>query len=728
MELSENAKKVLTRRYLKKDEKGNTIETPEEMFRRVANNVASADSLYNKNADIAKISDQFYAIMTNLEFLPNSPTLMNAGRKLQQLSACFVIPVEDSMESIFRAIKETAIIQKTGGGTGFSFSRLRPRGDIVHSTGGEASGPVSFMSVFNAATGVIAQGGKRRGANMGVLRVDHPDIMEFITCKETEGEFENFNISVAATEKFLNAVKKSVSYEVVNPRTNTPTKTLEAEKVFTHIAYQAWKNGEPGIIFIDIINKMQPTPQIGNIESTNPCGEQPLLPYESCNLGSINVSKMVKKTNEKKTGKRNKKERKNFKKSIDWNKLRKTVRIAVHFLDNVIDMNKFPIEKIKEKTTANRKIGLGVMGFADLLVQLNIPYDSDEALETAEAIMKFIKEESHQKSRELAEERGSFPNYEKSIYETPMRNATTTTIAPTGSISIIANCSSSIEPYYALAYKKKAVEEELVMVNPYLEHIAKKEGFHSDELMEKIAETGTVQNQKEVPKKYRKLFKTALEIDYKWHVKMQSAFQKYTDNAVSKTINLPNSATRKDVKDAFLLAHELQCKGITVYRNKSRQGQALSAGKKPRKRAQVTEGTTTKYNIGNCGNLYVTVNEDEQGVCEVFVNMGGEECPPLSEAVGRLISLALRSGVNIEAVLKQIKDIKCTGCMSDENTIVLSCPNAIARTIQSKISEPEEHSKRVRPNAADICPVCDGGMTCQGGCSTCTNCGFTRCE
>lgn len=723
MELSENAVKVLTRRYLKKDEKGNPVETPEEMFRRVADNVASADSLYNPNADITKVSDQFYTLMANLEFLPNSPTLMNAGRNLQQLSACFVIPVEDSMDSIFKAVKETAIIQKTGGGTGFSFSRLRPKGDIVHSTGGEASGPVSFMSVFNAATGVIAQGGKRRGANMGVLQVDHPDIMEFITCKEKEGEFKNFNISVAATEAFMDAVEKDESYDLVNPRTGNAVKSLEAKKVFDHIAGKAWKNGEPGIIFIDIINEKQPTPDIGRIESTNPCGEQPLLPYESCNLGSINLSKMVKKEKEKSKGKKEGN-------TIDWKKLKKTIRTAVHFLDNVIDMNKFPIEEIKEKTIGNRKIGLGVMGFADLLIQLKIQYDSDEALETAESIMKCIKEESHQKSQELAEERGPFPNWDTSVYEPPIRNATTTTIAPTGSISIIAGCSSSIEPYYALAYKKKALEEELIIVNSYLEKIAKKEGFYSEKLMEKIADTGTLQNVKEVPQKYKRLFKTALEINYEWHVKMQAAFQKYTDNAVSKTINIPNTATSKDVKNAFLLAHTLQCKGITVYRDKSRQEQALSAGKKPRIRSQITEGTTTKYKIGNCGNLYVTVNEDSQGVCEVFVNIGGEGCPPLSEAVGRLISIALRSGVNIEAILKQIKNIKCTGCIADENTIVLSCPNAIAKALQSKITGTEEYTPKrgSRPRSADTCPVCDGGMTCKGGCSTCNNCGFTQCD
>ncbi len=713
MELSQNALRVLERRYLKRDESGNPAETPEELFKRVADNVASANSLYDKNADTKRASDQFYTIMTTLEFLPNSPTLMNAGRTLQQLSACFVLPIEDSMESIFQAVKDAAIIHKTGGGTGFSFSRLRPKGDIVHSTDGKASGPVSFMSVIDAATEVIKQGGKRRGANMGILRVDHPDIMEFISCKEEEGEFRNFNISVAVTEKFMKALQNNGDFELINPRNREVVQVVKAQEIFDRMAEQAWKNGEPGIVFIDRINETQPTPQLGEIESTNPCGEQPLLPYESCNLGSINLAKMIKKDG----------------KSIDWQKLKKTIQTAVHFLDNVIDVSKFPLPEIEDMTKGNRKIGLGIMGFADLLVQLQVSYDSKEGLKMAEEIMKFVEEESNKASQELAKKRGSFPNIEKSIHKPPMRNATTTTIAPTGSLSIVADCSSGIEPYYGLAYIRKAVEEELLVINPHLEEVAKREGFYSEEFMRELVEKGTLQNSN-IPENVKKIFKTALEIDYGWHVKMQAAFQKYTDNAVSKTINLPNSSTQEDIKNAFLLAYNLGCKGITVYRDGSRLEQVLSTGKRPRKRPQVMGGTTTKFKIGDCGNLYVTVNEDEKEVCEVFVNIGGEGCPPLTEAVGRLISLALRSGIEVNAVLKQIRSIKCTGCVSDESTVVLSCPEAIGRAIEAQIRGSARFSPKVgpRPKLLDVCPVCNNTMKHKESCLVCESCGYTQCE
>lgn len=716
MELSRNALRVLQRRYVKRDEKGNPAETPEQLFKRVADNVARADTLYDKNADTEAISDEFYTVMAALRFLPNSPTLMNAGRELQQLSACFVLPIDDSMESIFQAVKDAAIIHKTGGGTGFSFSRLRPKGDIVHSTDGEASGPISFMYVIEAATEVIKQGGKRRGANMGVLRVDHPDIMEFIRCKEEEGRFHNFNISVAVTEKFMKALKNEEDFALINPRNKKVTKVLKAEEIFDTIVEQAWKNGEPGIIFIDNMNEMQPTPAIGDIESTNPCGEQPLLPYESCNLGSLNVAKMIKS--------------KKGETIIDWDILKKTIWTAVHFLDNVIDVNKFPLKKIEEITEGNRKIGLGVMGFADLLAQLRIQYDSEEGLKTAEELMHFIKEESKKASKTLAERRGSFPNIEQSVYESPMRNATTTTIAPTGSLSIIADCSSGIEPLYALAYTRKAVEEELLVINPYLKEIAEKEGFYSEKLMKEVAETGTVQNNERVPETIQRIFKTALEIPYEWHVKMQAAFQKYTDNAVSKTINLPNSATQGDIKNAFLIAHKLGCKGITVYRDGSRLKQILQRGKKPRERPQVMKGTTTKFKIGNCGNLYVTVNEDDKGICEVFVNIGGEGCPPLSESVGRLISLVLRSGIDINSVLKQIKGIRCIGCVSDESTIVLSCPEAITRAIETQVKGSAMFNPKTapRPRPLDVCPVCSNVMSHTEGCLVCGNCGFNQCE
>lgn len=716
MELSENALKVLEKRYLARDEQGNIIETPEDLFRRVADNIAGADRLYDENANVKAISDEFYSIMTFLEFLPNSPTLMNAGRKLQQLSACFVIPIEDSMESIFQAVKDAALIHKSGGGTGFSFSRLRPQGDVVHSTNGTASGPVSFMSVIDASTSVITQGGKRRGANMGILRADHPDILAFIRCKDKEGSFTNFNISVAVTDEFMDAVKNDEDFRLINPRTGKVEKEEKACHIFDALVEQAWKNGEPGLIFIDRINERNPTPRLGAMESTNPCGEQPLLPHESCNLGSVNMAKMVK---EEEGVKR-----------INWERLGKIIQTAVHFLDNVIDVNTFPLEKIEEMTKKTRKIGLGIMGWADLLIQLNIPYDSFKAIETATQVMQFIQETSHKASQDLAIQRGSFPRIDTSVYEHPMRNATTTTVAPTGSLSIIADCSSGIEPLYALVYSRKAVDTELIVGNPTFMELARREGFYSEQLMEEIHYTGTVQDNPQVPHHVQRIARTALEIGYQWHIRMQAAFQKYTDNAVSKTINLPNSASQEDVRDAFFMAYESGCKGITIYRDGSRTEQAFSRGKKPRKRPQVMRGTTTKFKIGNCGNLYVTVNEDDQGVCEVFVNIGGEGCPPLSEAVGRLISLALRSGIKVDAVLKQIGDIKCTGCIADEATVVLSCPAAIARAIETQVKGISTYNpkKGTKPHFTDICPVCSGFMHHKEGCFSCEACGYTQCE
>ncbi|MEM2972368.1 MAG: vitamin B12-dependent ribonucleotide reductase [Candidatus Bathyarchaeia archaeon] len=560
--LTVNAIEVLNRRYLLKDETERIAETPTQMFQRVAKAIAKVDVQYGENP--AESEKTFYEMMAKLEFIPNSPTLFNAGTELGQLSACFVLPVEDSLESIFTAVKNMALIEKSGGGVGFDFSKLRPKGDIVKSTKGVASGPLSFMRVFDVATEVIKAGGKRRGAMMGILRVDHPDIIEFITSKQTPGFLSNFNISVAVTDEFMDKVEKDEEYWLINPRNKEKVKMLKAKEVWNLIAKSAWKSGDPGVVFIDEINRHNPTPEIGRIEATNPCGEQPLLPYESCNLGSINLSRMVE------DGK------------INWEKLRETVRDAVHFLDNVIDVNKYPLKEIEAMTRANRKIGLGVMGFADMLIKLGVRYDSEEALTLAERLMKFIEDEAHKKSVEISEKRGSFPNFEKSVWKDKyraMRNATVTTIAPTGSISIIAGCSSGIEPIFAISFIRNVLGgTRLFEINPLFEAIAKERGFYSAKLLEEIAKTGSVQKIDGVPEDVKKVFVTALDIAPEWHVRMQAAFQKYTDNAVSKTVNMPTEATVDDVRMVYELAWKLKCKGVTVFRYGSKPEQVLYIG------------------------------------------------------------------------------------------------------------------------------------------------------
>jgi len=1013
----------LERRYLRKDDSGKAIETPRELFERVARAIASAEKNYGKSdGEIEKTAEKFYEMMARLEFMPNSPTLMNAGRELGQLSACFVLPIGDSMEEIFDAVKYTALIHKclvpetlvmtdggcrtlgcvepgtwiethegmdvveaahangaqevftvatsegysvtgtalhrllvrdngefawrkigqlrpgailvmklggwlgglastisrgldeyvddgaddslvhageasiceflrrtftehgwtsptgvltldagsrrlaadlqtmmfylgiptarsdsvitvctrsglerfrekvgldsmilakrleeadpeqfaadldsagllhdepdddgyyfvtvtevkeagrgevvdltipqrhsylangfvshnSGGGTGFSFSRLRPASDVVKSTAGVSSGPISFMEVFNAATETIKQGGTRRGANMGILRVDHPDILEFITAKRDSSKLTNFNISVALTDEFMRALEKDGDYDLVNPRSKQPMRKMRARRVFDLIVNMAWRNGEPGIIFLDRINRDNPTPSVGEIESTNPCGEQPLLPYESCNLGSINLANLL--------------TTKDGRPAPDWSRLGDTVRWAVRFLDNVIDVNKYPLKQIEDMTRANRKIGLGAMGFADMLLRLGIPYDTEEALELGGKIMRLMRDEAQRASIALARERGSFPNFGVSTLAKRfdmLRNATVTTIAPTGTISIISGVSSGIEPIFAVAYVRNVMDRDILPeVNPIFAEVAKDRGFYTEELMKEIATRGSVKEMKMVPEDVRRLFVTALDITPEWHIRMQAAFQDHTDNAVSKTVNFPREATQKDVEAVYLLAYKLGCKGVTVYRYGSREDQVLSVGegqkgraepadeeqegvpKLPRARPYVTRGTTQRVETG-CGHLYVTINEDEKGLCEVFTQMGksGGCTASQAEAIGRLISLALRSGIEPEAIIKQLKGIRCPSPLWQPGGMVLSCSDAVSKALERFTKDraaageaaglaPETASAEAGPakqnyaDKGDVCPECPecGSMVeYVEGCVVCRTCGFSKC-
>ena len=758
-QITANAKVVLERRYLKKDDSGKAVETPRGLFERVAKAIAAADRNYGKSdLEVSKTAEKFYEMMARLEFMPNSPTLMNAGRELGQLSACFVLPVGDSMEEIFDAIKYTALIHKSGGGTGFSFSRLRPASDTVKSTAGVSSGPISFMEVFNAATETIKQGGTRRGANMGILRIDHPDIIEFITCKRDSSKLTNFNISVALTDIFMKALEADGEYDLVNPRSKKLQRKMKARKVFEMIVNMAWRNGEPGIIFLDRINRDNPTPKIGEIESTNPCGEQPLLPYESCNLGSINLAKML--------------TMKDGRVAVDWAKLGDTVRWSVRFLDNVIDVNKYPLPQIEHMTRSNRKIGLGVMGFADMLLRMGISYDTDDALKLGADLMKFINEEGHKASVALAEERGSFPNFEGSALAErsgKVRNATVTTIAPTGTISIISGVSSGIEPIFAVAYVRNVMDKDILPeVNPIFAEVARDRGFYTEDLMKEIATKGTLKDIRAVPEDIRRLFVTALDISPQWHIKMQAAFQDHTDNAVSKTVNFPKEATPQDVEDVYMLAFKLGCKGVTVYRYGSREDQVLSVGgevakkeaelvpmddeaaRLPRARPYLTRGATQRLETG-CGHLYVTINEDERGLCEVFTQMGksGGCTASQAEAVGRLISLALRSGIEPEAIVKQLKGIRCPSPLWQPGGMVLSCSDAVAKALERFVKERDAVQERAESGAAaapdssqptatkqnyvdkgDVCPECPecGSMVeYVEGCVVCRTCGFSKC-
>ena len=751
MELTENALKVLEKRYFRKDENGVLIEDWQKMLTRVAANIASGDEEKTR---------RFYRLMDAGYFLPNSPTLMNAGGDLQQLSACFVLPLEDSMESIFETVKNAALIHKSGGGTGFSFSRLREANARVRSTNGVSSGPLSFLKVFNAATDAVKQGGTRRGANMAILNVDHPQILDFITCKENPAALNNFNISVGVTEEFMQAVANDDEYNLISPHTGAISKKLKARDVFALIVKMAHKNGEPGIVFLDRLNNANPTPALGKIESTNPCGEQPLLPYEACNLGSINLALLIKDGD------------------VNWDKLKEVVQDSVDFLDAVIDVSKFPLPQIENISKANRKIGLGVMGWADLLFQLKIPYASEEAVTLAAKLMEFIDFYAKKHSSELAIKKSAFPNFPESIYangslkretlnqdweslkekikKEGIRNATLTTIAPTGTISMIADTSSGIEPQFSLAYVKNVMDgEKLLYVNKYLQKALEEKGIYNKKLLEEILTRGSLACIEDIPEELQKVFQTAHDISPEWHIRMQAAFQKYTDNAVSKTINFPNSATVEDIQSAYELAYHLGCKGVTVYRDGSRESQVLYLGTQittsektdqkvaPRTRPEITKGITQRLETG-CGHMYVTINTDAQGACEVFIQMGkvGGCASAQLEAIARLVSLALRSQIKIESITRQLKGIRCQSPMWNKGKMITSCGDAVGQALEQfvtfytkgQIQSGEFSAENENPdspkqfgNGFALCPDCGNTIEHTEGCLKCPTCGWSKC-
>ena len=752
MHLSENALVVLKRRYFQKNDQGDCIEDWDKLIKRVAGNVSASDS---------ELYERYHALLDSGDFLPNSPTLMNAGGDLQQLSACFVLPIEDSMDSIFETVKNAALIHKSGGGTGFSFSRLREANARVRSTNGVSSGPISFMKVFNAATDAVKQGGTRRGANMAILNVDHPQIMDFITCKKDPNDLTNFNISVALTEPFMKAVSDGESYDLISPHTGKIAGQLNAPEVFDLIVEMAHKNGEPGIVFLDRINEFNPTPDVGEIESTNPCGEQPLLPNEACNLGSINLSTMV------------------LEDDLDWQRLRNVVRDSVDFLDSVIDQSRFPLEQIADMVSANRKIGLGIMGWADALYQLKIPYMSQEAIDLAAKVMEIVDFEAKTRSMELAIQKGSFPNFDKSIYATGdlkreakhcdwdslieaiktngIRNATHTTIAPTGTISMIADTSSGVEPQFSLVYVKSVMDtEKLLYVNKWFEASLEEWNLLTQELLEEVSQTGSLAHIADIPNELVEIFQTAHDINPLWHIRMQAAFQRYTDNAVSKTINFPNHAQIEDIKEAYLLAYQLGCKGVTVYRDGSRDNQVLSVGSSrseksspehkvaPRQRPEITNGITQRLETG-CGHMYVTINTDSQGACEVFIQMGkvGGCASAQLEAIARLSSLALRSSIRMEAIIRQLKGIRCQSPMWHKGKMITSCGDAVGQALERFLSlQVNSEVKSIKIQASEdpiiaqeptsrsssaMCPDCGSSIEHLEGCLKCPSCGWSKC-
>ncbi len=732
MKLAENSRRVLEARYLLRDKKGKVIEEPEDLFARVAKDIAKADFEYGKSdVEVAETEEAFYKMMENLEFIPNSPTLFNAGRPLQLLSACFVLPVEDSLEGIFSTLKDMVMVQRTGGGTGFSFSRLRPRGDLVKKTMREASGPISFMQSYDSATGVIKQGGMRRGANMGILRVDHPDIREFIHCKDQGNEIlSNFNVSVAATDEFMKAVKQGKSIELVNPRSGEFHEEVDAQELFDEMCQNAWRTGDPGMWFIDRTNELEPANDL--IEATNPCGEQPLLPYESCVLGSINVAKFIVE-GVAIAGVH----------GFHWDRLRETIWKCVHFLDNVIDRNRYPIDSIRGMSQKYRRIGLGIMGWADALVLLRIPYDSPEALELAEKLMNFITDEAFNASVDLAKQRGPFLGYKDSSYETlpkVPRNILRTTIAPTGTISRIAGCSSGIEPYFALAYESHVLDGQvLIDTAPTFEIMLEILGYTPDEIariLTKVVDNGGKLQDLDIGpigNEAKNLFKTAMEIPWEVHVKMQAAFQKYTDNAVSKTINLPEDATVEDIKGAYMMAYDEGCKGITVYRDKSKVVQVLNLPQEEQAtqtRPSVLQSETEKIRTGH-DNLYITITHDKGKPLEVFCNIGkaGGDIAAYAQGVGRLISVALRGGVDPELLISQLENISCGHPAYDEGVAIQSDLDAMAKALKRFLVR---HGNNIKEN--DItelrfaeCPECGGKLIHEEGCDHCTSCDYTKC-
>jgi ribonucleoside-diphosphate reductase alpha chain len=764
--LSDNARLVLERRYLARNDQGRPLETPEQLFARVAHNIAQAELIYapDRAGDAARWEARFLDLMTALDFLPNSPTLMNAGRDIQQLSACFVLPVPDSIEGIFQAIKDTARIHQSGGGTGFGFSHLRPQGDRVRSTMGVASGPVSFLKVFDAATEAIKQGGTRRGANMGTLAVNHPDIEQFITLKSDMRTLVNFNISVAVTEDFMRAVENDEEYDLVNPRSGEVTGRRRARHIFDLLVTNAWRNGDPGIVFIDRINRDNPTPNLGQIEATNPCGEQPLLPYESCNLGSLNLARFVTTEGDKPR--------------FDWERLARIIPDCVRFLDNVIDMSRYPVGEIDEITKQTRKVGLGLMGWHDALIQLGVPYDSEEALALAEEIARFVQEKANEASLDLARERGTFPAFEGSRYDPdrPYRNATRTTVAPTGTISIIADCSSGIEPVFALAYTRRHYLDAedasklttLREVNRYFLEAAKDSGFYSEDLMDHVAAGGNMEERDEVPDWAKRLFVTAHQISPEWHVRMQAAFQRHTDNAVSKTINFPHSATEADVAAAFWLASQEGCKGITVYREGSRDFSVLShttanvkgpeqettealkeitgtlaAIERPQPKREYLpderKSITHKFRVGDQEG-YITVglyDDGRPGEIFVKINKEGSTVSGLTDAVAKLASIALQYGVPLDELAPKMRSTRFEPYGPTGNPQVpwaTSVIDYIFHWLQVRFGSPDPGSghdpSAEAPRSGDSgvgCPDCGALLAYQEGCLVCRSCGYNRC-